>query len=228
MNNKSRKAIIDDGMNPELVRGAQFEGIFQIPQVKPPMHIFIPQNITPFSCLENDKKPEVDAVGFYEMDVKFSDILINTGDCLEKMSRFGAMLTPDCSLYRNAPLAVQLANVYRNRAIGYRAQCKGINTIVQVRWGTEETYTTKVFPEKIAFLGAPKRSILAIGTYGCISGKDNKYHFEAGLESMLIELEPKVVLVYGPMPESVFGNYLSATQFHQYDDWTTRMKGGRK
>lgn len=124
------------------------------------------------------------------------------------------------------PLTVQIANVYRNRAIGYKAQCKGLYAIAQIRWGTEETYTTKVLPEKVAFLGAPKRSIVAIGTYGCIGGKENKYHFEAGLESMLIELEPKHVLVYGSMPNKVFEKYLCSTKFHQYDDWITTKKGG--
>lgn len=227
MAKKTRKAIIDDGMNPELIQGAVLDGIFQIPQMKAPKHIFIPDKITPFTCINKDSDHKANAVGFYEMDTNFSDILIHTEDCLEALRSYGAMITPDCSLYRNAPLAVQIANVYKNRAIGYKAQCKGLYAIAQVRWGTEETYTTKVLPEKVAFLGAPKKSIVAIGTYGCISGKENKYHFEAGLESMLIELEPKHVLVYGSMPNKVFEKYLCATQFHQYDDWTTIQKGGR-
>lgn len=224
---KNRKAVIDDGMNPELITGATLDGIFQIPQMKTPKHIFIPKEIIPFSCIEKDPTPKINAVGFYEMDVNFSDILIVTDKCLVQFRPFGAMITPDCSLYRNAPLSVQIANIYRNRAIGYKAQCKGIYAIAQIRWGTEETYTTKVFPEKVAFLGAPKKSIVAIGTYGCIGGKENKYHFEAGLESMLIELEPKHVLVYGSMPNKVFDKYLCDTQFHQYDDWTTIKKGGK-
>lgn len=35
----------------------------------------------------------------------------------------------DCSLYCDAPLAVQIANVYRNRAIGYYYQSKGAYVI---------------------------------------------------------------------------------------------------
>jgi len=45
---------------------------------------------------------------------------------------------------------------------------------------------------------------------------------------MLSELEPTDVLVYGAMPDSVFGDYLHCTRFHHYDDWTTRRKGGKK
>ena len=44
---------------------------------------------------------------------------------------------------------------------------------------------------------------------------------------MLQELEPKIVLVYGAMPESIFADYEKSTQFVQYDDWTTRKKKGR-
>ncbi len=129
-------------------------------------------------------------------------------------------------MYRCAPLAVQITNVYRNRAIGCHFQKKGLYVIPQIRWGSEETYTTIVLPEKIAFLGAPKNSILAIGTYGCIQHREDKYHFKAGLEAMLETLEPEIVLVYGSMPDSIFGDYLHTTRFVQYDDWTTAKHGG--
>ena len=43
---------------------------------------------------------------------------------------------------------------------------------------------------------------------------------------MLEELEPDVVLVYGSMPDSIFGDYLHSTRFVQYDDWTKIMHGG--
>jgi hypothetical protein len=227
MSKQKRKAIIDDGMNPELVQDADFEGIFQIPKIAPPKHILISEQITPFSICHRDANYSSNAVGFYEMDVNFSEILINADECFERIRPFAAMITPDCSLYRNAPLAVQIANVYRNRAVGYRAQRRGLYVITQVRWGTPETYTTSVFPEKIAFLGAPKKSIVAIGTYGCIDSREDKYYFKSGLDAMLIELEPTDVLVYDSMPKSVFGDYLQYTRFHQYDDWTTFKKGGK-
>ena len=103
-------------------------------------------------------------------------------------------------MQNSATLSAQITNVYRNRAIGSFCQRQGLYVIPQVRWGSEETYTKKVHPEKVAFLGIEKYSIVAIGTYGCIQHRDDKYHFEAGLESMLCTLEPAVVLVYGVMP----------------------------
>ena len=65
------------------------------------------------------------------------------------------------------PLAIQITNIYRNRAIGYCFQKHGVYVIPCVRWGDERTYTTKFLPEEIAFLGVEKHSIEIVETeYG--------------------------------------------------------------
>lgn len=219
------KANLDDGCNPELVAGATFALPLGIPIIKAPPQIIIPEGITPFS-VRNRAPSFNEAIGFYEKDINFADVLRSPQDYIDDFGRFKALISPDCSLYRDAPLAVQLANVYRNRAIGSYYQRRGQYVIPQIRWGNEYTYTTKYFPEKIAFLGAEKHSIVAIGTYGCFDGRENKYYFSAGLEAMMETLEPQVVLVYGSMPEKVFGQYMNYAKFVQYPDWTTRMHGG--
>ena len=222
---KKIKAIIDDGCNPELVAGADFDLPLGIPIIKAPSKIIIPPGVTPFSM--RDRAPSFDeAIGFYEMDVNFAEVLREPEAYIDDFGRFAALISPDCSLYRDAPLSVQLTNVYRNRAIGGYYQRHGQYVIPQIRWGNEYTYTTKYFPEKIAFLGAERHSILAVGTYGCFVGRENKYHFEAGLDAMMETLEPKVVLVDGPMPEKIFGAHTKYAQFIRYPDWTARMHGG--
>ena len=226
MNNKKRKAIMDDGMNPELVSGAKFDGLFEIPIIEAPKHIMIPKGITPFTARNHKDIDYSNFLCFNEMDVTFAEVLIDPESYVTDFARFPGMLSPDCSMYRDAPLAVQIANVYRNRAIGSYYQRRGLYVVPQIRWGNELTYTTKALPERIAFLGVQKHSIVAVGTYGCIGGKENKYHFEAGLAAMHMELEPQVVIVYGPTPLKVFEPYLKMTRFVQFDDWTSRKKGG--
>lgn len=219
------KANLDDGCNPELVAGATFALPLGIPIIKAPPQIIIPEGITPFSI--RHRAPSFnEAIGFYEKDINFAEVLRSPQDYIDYFGRFKALISPDCSLYRDAPLAVQLTNVYRNRAIGSYYQRRGQYVIPQIRWGNEYTYTTKYFPEKIAFLGVEKHSIVAIGTYGCFDGRENKYYFSAGLEAMMETLEPQIVLVYGSMPEKVFGQYMNYAKFVQYPDWTTRMHGG--
>lgn len=162
---------------------------------------------------------------FYEHDVNFSDVIRDPNELKEDILRFSFMTTPDNSLYRDAPLLVQMANVYRNRAIGHFWQKHGAYVITNVRWGDERSYTTSVLPEKFAFLGAPKNSIISIGTYGCISGKENKYYFREGLEAMLDDLKPKVVLVYGSMPKTIFDSgIMSKAEFENYPDWISKVR----
>lgn len=223
---KKRKAILDDGCNPELVAGARLDGIFEIPVIEKPDRIIVPEIIVPFTEREDYVSADA-AIGYYEMDFNFADVLISPESFIDDFRRFGMMISPDCSLYRDAPLTVQITNVYRNRAIGSYYQRKGIYVVPQIRWGNELTYTTRVLPEKVAFLGAVKHSIVSIGTYGCIQHRDDKYHFKAGLEAMLETLEPEVVLVYGSMPDKVFGDYLKCTRFVQFDDWTKIKHGGK-
>ena len=68
---KKRKAIIDDGCNPELVAGARFDGIFEIPIIEKPKKIISPESIVPFS--ERNKVTDYNvAIGYNEMDVNFA------------------------------------------------------------------------------------------------------------------------------------------------------------
>jgi hypothetical protein len=220
-----KKVIIDDGMNPEFVETAEFDGILEMPCVKAPAEIVIPKGMIPFSQRKKSKDHSEFLV-FYEPDTAFGDFLRNPDDYLEEVRQFPGIVTLDCSLYRDMPLAAQITNTYRNRAIGHYLQEQGIYVIVNARWSDERSYTTCELPERFAFLGAPKHSIVSVGTYGCIRGEENQFHFKRGLAAMLEELQPQVVLVYGAMPDSVFADYKTKTQFVQYQNWISLKRRG--
>lgn len=223
---KINKAIIDDGMCPELVKGACFDGFTGIPTIKKPDKIIIPSRIVPFSIALRKKDIEkTEAIGFYEMDGKFADVL-NNPFAYDEYFKEKIIISTDCSLYRDAPYSVAVSNTYRNRAIGYHYQQIGAYVIPQIRWGNRLTYKDDIFPDKLAFLGVEKHSIYAIGTYGCIKSKEDKKYFKEGLEELIITLEPEVLLVYGAMPKEVFDEYKKDTKFVHYPDWTTMKHGG--
>lgn len=124
------------------------------------------------------------------------------------------------------PLALQIANVYLNRQIGHYLQSKGLYVIPNVRWGDERSYKRIIQNEiPFAFLGVEKHSIVSIGTYGCCRTKEELHHLKEGLKAMLTELEPEIVLVYGAMPNSVFGDFLNTTRFIHYTDWISSKHG---
>jgi len=220
-----KKYNMDDGFRSDLVVGADFDGLLEIPIIRRPKDIIIPEGITPFSR-RNLAVGRNEAIGFNEMDRVFKKVIAEPEKYVDDLSRFMGIISTDNSLYRDMPLATQILNIYRNRAIGYYYQSKGIYVIPQIRWGDERTYTRSILPEKAAFLGVEKRSIVAIGTYGCIQGHENKMYFKNGLYEMLIELDPKVVLVYGNMPGIIFDEFQDYTRFIQYPDWITRRMRG--
>lgn len=150
--------------------------------------------------------------------------MTHTEDYVEELKQYPGVISPDCSLYIDAPLCVQIASIYLNRAVGYYLSKKGIYVIPNIRWGDERTYTDELLGEKVAFQGVDKHSIVSIGTYGQIRTAESKRYFREGLIAMLDELEPKVVLVYGAMPDTIFHGLETITEFVQYPDWTTRMK----
>lgn len=217
------KNLIDDGFRADLVETAFFDGNLEIPIIEKPNKIIIPNGLVPFSNRKRDTKHKC-FVCFYEHDIRFHDCLLATDKYLDELSQYPGIISPDCSLYIDMPLCLQIANVYMNRAIGHYLQSKGLYVIPNIRWGDERTYTTVELSEKVAFLGVPKHSIVSIGTYGCVKSKEAKFYFREGLIAMLDELEPKVVLVYGAMPRQIFEGLENRTRFVNYPDWISTKR----
>lgn len=111
-------ATLSDGCNPELVIGADFDGIFEIPIIKKPRKYVIPKNLVPFSRMDK-ADPKAFAVCEYENDRQFRDLLSHPDEYIDILKHYQGFISPDCSLYRDMPLAIQITNIYRNRAIGY-------------------------------------------------------------------------------------------------------------
>ncbi|MBO5597568.1 MAG: DUF4417 domain-containing protein [Oribacterium sp.] len=215
-------AVLTDGCNPEFVVGADFDGIFEIPIIKKPRKYLIPKNLVPFSKMHK-ADPKSFAVCEYENDREFKDILSHPDDYIDILKQYQGFISPDCSLYRDMPLAVQITNIYRNRAIGYCFQRHGVYVIPCVRWSDERTYTKKYLPERVAFAGIEKHSIVSVGSYGQLKDRVNRYYFEAGLDAMMETLEPEIVLVYSRMPDEIETRY-PETRFIEYPDWTSTVR----
>lgn len=214
------KNLIDDGFNSELVKNAIFDGFFEIPLIKNPEQIVIPNALIPFSKMNRSKK-HLEFVCFYENDIKFRDILISTRENLKKLKMFPGVISPDCSLYYDMPFVLQMTNLYLNHQIGHYLQENGVYVIPNVRFGDERTYK-RIIPSEppFAFMGLEKNGIYSIGTYGCCKSSEYKFHLKEGIRSFIKEIEPEILLVYGAMPGDVFGEFKnSKVQFFHYDNW---------
>ena len=210
-----------DVFNSFLVRNATYDGKEEIPRIT--TSNLLPEKVISFSKAINRK--EYDSwIHFYEHDSVFECFWRNPQRYLPIIKQYKGIISPDYSLYYDMPLNMQVWNTYRGKALACWLQENGVEVIPNVRWGDERSFTTVELPEKFAFLGVPKNSIVSIGTYGCIMSRENKEYFRKGLSAMLDELSPEVVLVNGGMPESIFGEFKSRTQFVNYPDWTSTKR----
>lgn len=170
-------------------------------------------------------KKHTECVCFYQNDPLFADVLVACDAFIDKLAQFPCVLPPDCSLYRDMPLATQIANTYLSRLVGHHFEERGLNVLPAVRWGDERSYTPSFFGAPFAFIGIPKNNEIAIGSYGCIKNRENRYHFKSGLEAMLIELAPTKVYVYGSLTPKVFADYEHCTEFVHIPNWISSKRG---
>ena len=157
---KIPKCIIDDGFRSDLVEGAHFDGIFEIPHVPGPNELIIPDRMIPFTKRKYRSSVK-EFIVFYEHDIKFREILTSTDDYLDVLRKFTGIVNPDCSLYRDMPLTLQITNTYMSRAIGYKFWKEGLYSVPNLRWGDERSYTTDLFSEPFSFQGVDKHSIVS-------------------------------------------------------------------
>lgn len=194
------KSLIDDGFRHELVEGANFEGSFDIPVINPlPESVPLPAALVPF-----DKRKQTSDyhqwVHCYLFDFRFRQIITNTDKHLESIRPFDGFISPDASLYRDMPLATQIANTYMNRAVGHYFQRMGIPTIANIRWSNEKSFS-------FAFDGAPHKSTIATSNHGSLRGRDNLYWFERGFDEMVCMLEPRRIILHGTLTSGLLERY---------------------
>lgn len=103
-------ASLTDGCNPEFVIGAEFDGLFEMPIIKKPKKYLVPKSLVPFSKM-NKADPKSFAVCEYENDTEFKDILVHPDEYIEMLKKYQGFISPDCSVYRDMPLAIQITNI---------------------------------------------------------------------------------------------------------------------
>lgn len=188
-----------DNFHAFLVNGAKFAGKYEIPIIATSK--LVPNRVITFS--KAMKTNDFDQwVLFYEDDYKFQSLWNNTKNLkrnyLEKLQCFRGVISPDFSIYRNMPLAMQIWQTYRNRALAYWMHSNGIEVIPNIRFADERTYD-------FCFDGVEKNSTVSIGTHGCINTAENRYFFKQGLYVMIEQLSPKIIVIYGTAPRAIFG-----------------------
>lgn len=189
-----------DVFKSDLVKDADFVGQYEFACIRKSDHI--PQKAVPF-----DKSVKITDrnqwVHFYIHDYQFERLWKQPNLYLSRLISFNGVITPDFSVCREMPLAMQIWNTYRNRAIGHWLQSNEIPIIPNVRWGDERTYS-------YAFDGIEPGGTISVSTCGCIHNKQDRYYFIKGLEKMVEVLNPPVIVNYSQTPDDIFAKYKKA------------------
>lgn len=196
----SQRKSCKDVFNAFLVRMATYAGLFEFPCISPTYDV--PKRLIPFSKAVSCKDYN-QWVHFYENDYLFERLWRKPRKYLDILKRYQGVILPDFSLYRDMPFVMQLWNIYRSRAIGHWLQINGIKVIPNIRFGDKRTY-------RICCDGIQKHCVIAVGALGNVKNLSNREIFFNGLDVVVHELQPSVIIVYGKIPDKYFKKYVEA------------------
>lgn len=135
-------------------------GKYGIPEIKPETDIridkleWIPVN---YALTAKDKATK--GVHFYKDDYQFERFWNNPDKYIQLLQQFGAVCSPDFSLYSDMPLSVQLFMHYKKHWLAAYWQAHGIHVIPTLCWCGEQSYDW-------CFCGEPRNAIVSISSHG--------------------------------------------------------------
>lgn len=140
-----------DVFRSELVRSAQFSPLFEFPQLKA---VYCkPARAVPFekACTVSNHDQWVH---FYTHDRNFERIWSNPKRYLPILQRFTGVITPDFSLYREMPLAMQIWNTY---AFAFEGLAEGGTVAVSTNGTLRGKMDREYFKQGLAYMVAVLR-----------------------------------------------------------------------
>jgi hypothetical protein len=177
-----------DPLNTRLVFDS--ESRWGIPKLEPTD--FVPKTL---AAWHDPKQRQLAADGgalhFFLDDYRFEKVWSRPEATYERIADVGAALSPDFSMWRDMPKAMQIWQVYRSRWCGAFWQHLGVDVVPTVTWGDPATY-------EFTFDGLPQRSVLAVSMLGV--RKDGRELFVQGIKELVAQCDPTLLLCYGKIP----------------------------
>lgn len=192
----------------KLLKNADFEtGFYQLPAIKS-TPIIKPKGLVLWSRRHHCDDKGSHALIFYEYDSFFdgkdgiynilkygSDLRIQT--LIEELKHFAFVVCPDYSVYGNFPIYKQIEAIAKSREVGYILQSLGVKVIANFRATHEWSY-------ELALSGLSIGQTVAIGSLGALRDKESRELLKNSITELASCVSPKVVIVYGSVPEDVF------------------------
>jgi hypothetical protein len=130
-------------------------------------------------------------LGFYANDYQLEALWTKREYYIDILAeqQWGCLVSPNLSLWADAPLSEQIWNVYRSRWLARAWQDAGTPVVPDLNWSTPESY-------EFCFEGIPFAPPVA-----CVNTRnvrrDTSAAFLAGLREAVDRIEPDTILLYG-------------------------------
>lgn len=180
----------NDVLREHFIAGAELVGKYGFPQLEPINADVEGLKSVPFHMASKEKNPRKAVCHCFLDDYRFETLWKEPLKSLETLQNFKYFCPCDFSVYSNMPKALQIYQIYRDRAIHHYFSCfGGVNCIPVVTWSDKASY-------EFCFDGLPKNSTLTVSTNGCHTIKAREY-YKDGFMEMCRRLEPNRVIVVG-------------------------------
>ena len=195
--------------NYENLNKAYFEGAgeYEIPILQPAY--CDTENWLSFNYAKTCPDPDGYGIHFFIDDYQFQRLWSDPDRYLNMLSRFDALMTPDFSMYRDFPKAMQIYNHYRKHWLGAYWQAHGLLVIPTISWSDEDSL-------KWCFDGEPRGGTVAVSAVGTQMDKGAREVFRRGYEAMIERLQPDSIIFYGKVPEECKAD--NVTHISAYQD----------
>lgn len=151
----------------------------------------IPDSLMGFNYMLSDKGQSVDkTIHFYLDDYQFERLWNKPDTYISMLKPYRSCLTPDFSLYRDYPLAMQIYNCFRSRAIGYMMEQEGIKVIPTLQWCDFPSFDW-------VFDGLPQHKVYSCSTVGVERDKTALLIWKLGIKEALKRVKPSHLVIYG-------------------------------
>ena len=214
---KNANGTIRDSFQAFLVDGASFTDDEEYPIIENWMIPDIPPNtiITFSEAINYHGNLSEYYVCFYAQDETFERIRKNPKKYVSFFKRCAGIIGFDYSVHTDMPIIKQKSQMNDNLSLTYYYGKQGNRVIPNIRCGIDE-----LLPEFLTSI--PKKSLIAIGTYGFIKEKQQKAEWYCFIETIIKELEPSGIVVYGTLTKKILNDFGQYTKFYLYDSWSVR------
>ena len=195
-NNQNKRR---DAFKLGLIENTPLEGQFEFPKLKPTQTTFGKYDALAFNFAAITEQKQKFFLHYYIDYNQFESVWRYPEKYLELIKQFKGVVSPDFSLFRDMPKAMQIWNNYRSKALAAFWQANGIDVIPNVSWADDSSF-------EWCFDGLPKHSTVAVSSVGCMKQPSATLAFCKGFQKMIEVLEPTHILFYGKIPESLKEN----------------------